>query len=148
MARDALDIDLLVNTAVRLANEVPRIVHKILPEVAEEEVILHHPLRDGQAPLRSLEIKIDIEILEELCNRVLVLVLLHLDHAHDVTDGVPRTGRRRIGCFARYDCCPGHVAQYPRARGLDRVQVCGGKERFEEERAALWVIEVDEERPV
>ena len=148
MARDALNIDLLVNAAIGLANEVPGIIHKVLPEVTEEEIILHNPLRDGQALLRSLEIKVDIEIFEELRDRVLVLVLLHLDHPHNVTNGVPRAGRRRTGCFARYDRCPSEVAQDPRTGSLDRVQVCGGEERFEEERAALWVIEVDEERPV
>lgn len=105
VARNALDINLLVNAAVRLANEVARIVHEVLPEVAEEEVILYHPLRDGQTLLCSLEIEVDIEVLEELCDGVLVLVLFHLDDAHNVPDGMPRTGRRRIGCFARHDCC-------------------------------------------
>ena len=143
MAWDVLDINLLVNATVRFADEVPRIVHKVLPEVAEEEIVLHHPLRNGQAPLRSLEIKIDIEIFEELCDRVLVLILLCLYHAHDIPDGVTCAGRRRIGSLARYNSSPSQVAQDPWGGGLDRVQVCGGEERFEEERAALWVVEVD-----
>jgi hypothetical protein len=137
-----------VNATVRFANEVPRIVHKVLPEVAEEEVILHHPLCHSQALLRGLEIKIDIEVLEELCDRVLVLILLRLDHAHNIPDGVSRAGGSRIGSFARYNSSPSQVAQDPRAGGLDRVQVCGGEERFEEECAALWVVEVNKERPM
>jgi len=117
----ALDINFLVNAAVRFANEIPRIVHKVLPEVAEEEIIFHHTLCHGQALLRSLEIKIDIQILEELCDRVLVLILLRLDHAHDIPDGVSRAGGRRIGSFARYDSGASQVAQDPRGGGLDRV---------------------------
>ena len=41
-----------MNPTIRLANEVPRTIQKLILELAKEEVVPHHFLRERQLPER------------------------------------------------------------------------------------------------
>ena len=105
--------------------------------------------------LRSLKVKLDVELLEELGDGVRVLILFELYNLDDLPYRVPhaRAHRRTSGCTcrlrpAREHGGDGDVAQDPGRGGLDGVEVGGGEECLEEESAASGVVEVDEEGPV
>ena len=132
--------------AVRFGDEVARVVHEIVTEVPEEEVVCDDRLRLPKLLLRGLKVELDIQLLEELCDGILILVLLHLDDLDDLANRVAyaRGERTRRG-LAREDGGGGEVPEDPWTRRLDGVEVGGLKEGLEEEGASLRVVEVDEE---
>ena len=149
------DVNSLMDATVRLADEVPSIVQEIVLELAQEEVIPDDTLRELQLPLCGLKVKLDVEFLKELCDRVRVLILFELHDLDDLPYRMPYAradrggtcGARRLR-LAREHGGDGDVAQDPGCCGLNGVEVGGGEERLEEEGAACGVVEVDEEGPV
>ena len=143
------DVYALVYPAVRLGDEVPRVVHEVVAEVPEEEVVRDDRLRLAELLLRGLKVELDVELLEELCDRVLVLVLLHLYDLDDLADRVAdaRGERARRGLAAK-NGGSSEVTKDPWGGGLNSVEVDGGEEGLKEEGAPLWMVEVDEEGPV
>ena len=75
---DSPNINPLVYPAIGFTNQIPRIIQKLPPKPAQEEIIRHDPLSKRQLSLRRLEIKLHVKLLEEIRNRILVLVLLRL----------------------------------------------------------------------
>ena len=72
-----------MNPDIRLTDNEPRILQKLLLELAQEEVILKHALLDDPQPLlRALEVEFSIQISEEPRDRVLVLVRFSLEDFH------------------------------------------------------------------
>lgn len=135
--------------AVRLADQVPRVVHEVFPELAQEEVVRDDGLGFPKLLLRSLKVELDVELLEELRDRVLILVLLHLDDLDNFADRMANArGEGAGGRFAREDGCGSEIAQDPWRGRLDGVEVGRGEEGFEKEGASLGVVEVDEEGPM
>jgi hypothetical protein len=150
---DVRDVDPLVNATVRLADEVSCVIKELLPKLAQEKIVPDDALRELQLALRRLKVKLDIEFLEELGDRVRILVLLKLDDLDDLADRMPHA--RAHGCprAARLRAAREHgrnreVAKDPRRGGLDGVEVGGCEERLEEESTASWVVEVYKEGPV
>ena len=143
-----------MNSTIRLADEVPRVIQEILPELVQEEVVRDDALRSLQLALRSLKVELDVELLEEARDGVRVLALLELHDLDELADRVAhaRAGRcaarRGLLGLAREHGGDGEVAEDPGRSGLDGVEVRGGEECLEEEGAARGVVEVDEERPV
>ena len=138
----------LMYPAVCLADEVPRVLKELVLELVEEEVAADGNLCLAELPLRRLEVKLDVELLQEGSNGILVLVLLHLNDLHDLANGVAHarrhlaTGHRR--CFPRKDGSSGEVSENPWRRCLDGVEICRREEGLEQEGSPLWVVEVDE----
>ena len=73
------DVDAPVYPAVRLADQPTRALHELVLELLQEEVVLDDLLRHGELIARLVEVKIDVEVLEEAGDGVAVLVLLRRD---------------------------------------------------------------------
>src|SRR5882762_7929405 len=147
---DAPNINPLVYPAICFTNQIPHIIQKLLPKLAQEEIICHDPLGKCQLSLHRLEIKFDIKLLEEICNGVLVLILLRLNDFDDLAYRVAYacTCPTSSGGLAGQNGCCGKVAKNPWARCLDRVEVDGREEGLQEEGAAFQMVEVYKEGPV
>jgi hypothetical protein len=63
---------------MRLADQIPHIIQKLILELVREEVVPDHLLCETELPLCRLEIELDIILLEEGRRRVGGLVLLCL----------------------------------------------------------------------
>jgi len=63
---------------------MPRVIQKFLPEFTQEEIVCYNLLSKHQLPLRRLEIKLHVKFLEEICNRILILILLRLYDLDDL----------------------------------------------------------------
>lgn len=77
-----------MNPAEQLANQPPGILDKLVRIPRQEKVIPYDILRHRQPLLRLLKVKVDKEILEEGCDRVRVLIFLHLDDPGEFADMV------------------------------------------------------------
>lgn len=75
---DIRDINLMMNSTIRLADEIPRVVQELILEIPEEEIILHHLNGCHKLLLRCFKVKLHVKLFEEVRNRVGILVLLHL----------------------------------------------------------------------
>jgi hypothetical protein len=136
---DSLDVNPLVNLAVALRNEMPRGIYKLIRMPEQKEVVLENLLALAELLLRLFKVKVNVEGLDEVGDRVAVLVsLLELLLV-------------RVGVAAAVaggDDGGGEVAQDPGARGLDGVDVGGAEEGVGDFLARGLVVEEGEERPV
>jgi len=57
------DVYLLMNPAIRLTNQVPNIVQKLISKLVQEEIIPNNLYSKGQLPLCWLKIKLHIKLL-------------------------------------------------------------------------------------
>lgn len=83
--------------AVCLADQITSIIHKVVFELLQEEIVSNDLLREAKMALGCLEVKFDIQFLEEGGDGVLELIFFHLYDAHDFADGVSDARRGRIG---------------------------------------------------
>jgi hypothetical protein len=61
-------MNLLMNPTMSLTNQIPRIIRKLFPKLVQEEIIPHNLHSFLQLPLRTLKIKLHIQLLQEPCN--------------------------------------------------------------------------------
>src|SRR5271170_1843688 len=70
------EVYLLMNPAIRHANQVPRIVQKLISKLVQEKILPNNLYSKGQLPLCCLKIKHHIKLLQK--RRVLVLIFFRL----------------------------------------------------------------------
>ena len=121
---DSLDIDALVNLAVALGNQMPRRIDKLVRTSKQEEIVLKDDLCLAELLLRLLEVEVDVQGLDEVGDRVGVLVALLSDNPDQVLQ-LLLILVRVPGLIAAGDYGRGEVAQDPWAVGLDCVDVGG-----------------------
>mmetsp|Transcript_4321 Transcript_4321/g.8960 ORF Transcript_4321/g.8960 Transcript_4321/m.8960 type:complete len:332 (+) Transcript_4321:491-1486(+) len=127
-------------SAIRLKDEEPRVLHKLIRRVAQKVVTLQYELALVELLLRTLEVKVHVQALQELGERVRVGVLLLLDHTHQALELVPPPLVNDNGSS--------EVAQQPRGVGLNGLDVALSEKGVDDEVLALRVVEKHEERPV
>ena len=81
-----LDIDNLMNSTISLCNQMPRTFDKLFGQTRQKEITFQHSLNLDQLPLRKFKIKIDIQRIHKLRNRVRVLVRFLFDDLNEVTN--------------------------------------------------------------
>src|ERR1700722_17905299 len=86
------DVYLLMNPAIRLANQIPSIVQKLVPKLGQEEILPNDLYSKGQLPLCCLKIKLDIKLLQKRGDRVLVLIFFRLYHFHNLSYRIAHSG--------------------------------------------------------
>jgi hypothetical protein len=129
---------------------MPCRVHKRIRGIQQEEVALQNLLRLAEFLLRLLKVKVNVQGFDEVRDRVVVLVALLPDNAHEILDlllvliRVAASGRLVPACY--HGC--GEVSQDPGAVGLDGVDVGGREEHIGESFARGLVVEEWEQRPV
>ena len=144
---EILDVDALVDFAVRLGDEVAGSLNKGVRCRNKEEVGTEHLLSLDQLLLGLLEVEIDVKSLNEVGNWVAVLVVLLLDDTDDVLElllvlsGVACTGA--VG-----DDCSGQVSEDPWAGGLDGVDEWRREEQVADGVARWLVVEKWEKCPM
>lgn len=134
------DVDLLVDAAVRLGDELSRAFHEVLLGCVQKEVVAEDVLALLELLLGAVKVETDKESLDELRDGVLVFVGLLLDDL----DELLHLALSALGS----DDGNRKVAQDPGARGLDRVDVLRGKEHVDDRVTATRVVEDDVQRPV
>lgn len=87
--KNSRNVDTLMDAAVGLADEIPRIIHEVIPELVQEKIARDDCFCLAQLSLCSLKVKFHVELLEESSDGILILVLLHLDDLDDLTDRMP-----------------------------------------------------------
>lgn len=92
------------------------------------------------------EIKVGKHILEEAGDGVGVLVLFGLDDTGELLDVVSRADIGGFGSSAGDDGGGNEVSEEVRARGLDGVEIGGGKEHIKQALAALVLSEVEKHK--
>jgi len=133
------DGNTLMDPTKSLEDHQPRVFNELVQTGDQEEVVDQDGLAFPQLLLGAVEVKVDIEVLDEGSDGVLVCVGLLLDHLdqvlHDVAPGAlvdDDSGRQ--------------VAEDPGASGLDGVQVLLlVKEEVDDEIPALGMVEKDKE---
>lgn len=85
-------VNLLMDSAVCLANEVTCIVQELIFEVSEEKVLRNNLDRKCKLALCGIKVKFDVEFFQERRDGILVLILLCLDDFDHLADGVADTG--------------------------------------------------------
>merc|ERR1719220_2235716 len=107
-----------------------------------EEVINQHGFAVPQLLLSTIEVKVDVEVLDEAGDGVLVGVGLLLDNFDQVLHDIP-------SCALVSDDSCGQVSEDPGAGGLDCIQVLLlVEEQLDNKVSALGVVKEDEEGPV
>ena len=144
---NSLDVDTLVDLAVALGDEVAGGVDKGVGGAEQEEVVLENLLGLAELLLGLLEVKVDVEGLDEVGDGVGVLVTLLADNADQILE-LALVLVRVAGAAAAGDDGSGEVAQDPGAVCLDGVDVGGGEEHVGEGLAGGLVVEEGEEGPV
>jgi hypothetical protein len=81
-----------MNPTIRLTDQIPRIIQKIVFEIAKEEIVPDDFFRERQLALGGFEIELDVEFFEERGDGVVVLVFLHLDDFDHFLDRVADAG--------------------------------------------------------
>lgn len=136
-----------MDLAVALRDKMPGCVDECVGGAEQEEVILEDLLSLAQLLLRLLKVEVDVQGLDEVGDGVGVLVPFLAHDADEVLE-LALVLVAVAGTAAAGDDGCGQVAQDPRARGLDGVDV-GGREEHVGQRLAGWlVVEEGEQRPV
>lgn len=133
------NINSLMHTAVCLTNQTSSGIHKLSRECSQEEIGLQNSFSSTKCLPCTLKVKVDIQRGQEACDRVRVLIRLHLHYAHDF-----------IAMSANEHSCCCDIAKQPRAGYLDGIQISGGKCHVEECLRAIWYVfgDTNEERPM
>lgn len=140
-----------MDPAKHLGNEPSSIVDEVVGEAGEEEVATDDRLGDRQLLLSLVEVKVDVQVLEEARDGIRVLVLFHLDNLDELADRITvLAGSRRLDRSSRNDGGRDEVSEEVRARCLDRVEIRGREEHFHQALVTLALAQVpkDEKRPV
>lgn len=129
----------MVQAAERLEDQVARRLDEGRVAGRQEEIVGEHLLAHAQLRLGLVEVEVDVEALDELRDRVAVVVGLLLDDLDEVLDDV-------LAALAVDDDAHREVAQQVRCQRLDRVQVVRVQEEpVDEVVLALRVVEEHEE---
>lgn len=72
------NIDLLVNADISFADNESSILKELILELAQEEIVVKHALCLAKPSLRPIKVKVSIQLCEELCDGIFVLIRLHL----------------------------------------------------------------------
>lgn len=145
-----LDVYPLVDLAVGFGDEMSCRVLESICDGGEEKVALQNLVGLGKFLLGFLEIKVDIEGLDEVGDGVVVLVAL-LSHDADEVLELLLVGTLAVladGTVSVGDDSGGEIAKDPGAGGLDGVDVGWGEEEFGQSLAGGLVVEEGVERPV
>jgi len=134
-------VNALVDLAVGLKDQVPGVVEKQLKDALKEEVVLHHLLALAQGLLGAIKVKVDVEGLHELGQRVTVVVRLLLDEGNNVLHRLTATALAQ-------DRRDSEVSQDVRAGSLDGLPVGGLQQDLEQQVTSILVVEEDEQTPV
>lgn len=126
---------------------MPRGVDKCVCGAEQEEVVLENLLGLAELLLGFLKVKVNVQGLDEVGDRVGVLVALLADDADEVLE-LALVLVRVAALVAAGDDGGGQVAQDPGAICLDGVDVGGGEEHFGEGLAGGLVVKEGEQRPV
>ena len=147
LGAEVADVHTAEDLAVALADEVSGGVNEGVGGRGKEEVA-SADLGGGRESLTgSLEVVGDVESVDELGDRVGVLVGLLADVSDDVLDLLLLDGAVASATTAG-DNGSDQVSQDPGARGLDGVDVRGGEEHVQDGLAGTLPVEEREERPV
>jgi hypothetical protein len=122
-------------------------LHKLLRQTRQKEITFQHRLHLRQPLLRKFKIKIHVQSIHKLGNRIGILISLLLDDSNELTNlflVVVRISFAEMGC---YDC-GGEIAKDPGWGGLNGVYVGGGEEEFAEGFAAVFGVKEGEEGPM
>mmetsp|Transcript_6607 Transcript_6607/g.19929 ORF Transcript_6607/g.19929 Transcript_6607/m.19929 type:complete len:335 (+) Transcript_6607:244-1248(+) len=140
LLRERLEVDALMNAAVRLEDVKTRVREEVGRGIAQEEVILDSRGAGDEALLGLLEVGRVVEIVEECSDGVQEDRLLHGDDAHKLFDEMTAA---RCG-----DDGDSQVAQKVRASGLNRVQIPLREEEVAHDLTTAGMVRQQEERPV
>ena len=144
---EILDVDALVDFAVRLGDEVTGSLDEGVRCRNKEEVGTEHLLSLDQLLLGLLEVEIDVKSLNEVGNWVAVLVVLLLDDTDDVLELL--LVLPSVACAGAVgDDCSGQVSEDPWAGRLDGVDEWRREEQVADGVARWLVIEEWEKCPV
>jgi hypothetical protein len=126
---------------------MPGGIDKCVSRAEQEEIILENLLGLAQLLLGLLEVEVDVQGLDEVGDGVGVLVPF-LAHDADQVLKLTLVLVAVAGAAAAGDNGSGQVAQDPRARGLDGVDVGGREEHVGQGLAGGLVVEEGKQRPV
>lgn len=84
-------VDSLMDTAVCLTDEVAGVIHEFVPELAQEEVVGDNGLGFAEFPLSGFEVELDVQLLEESCHGILILIFFHLNDLHNFSNRMANT---------------------------------------------------------
>lgn len=146
-SRELLNIDALVDSAVKLGNQVSGRVKEGVGEVVKEEVVCEDRLSLEKLRLSFSKVVVNVESTNKVCDGVLVLVQLLADNTDKVLESALVAGVVAALGVERDDGS-GKVADNPGAGSLDSGNIRGGEEKVD--KAFLVEIGVleEEKRPV
>jgi len=119
--------------------------------------------------LGTLEVEVDVEAFQELCDWVLIVVLFLLQHLHQVLQNVSSSARFVVGRRSKKHCVSnlktkllctftwlplvcdnggGQITENVWARRLNGVQVSILEEQVDDSVSSVGVVEENEETPV
>lgn len=147
LGTEITDVHAAEDLAVALADEVTSGLDKGVGGRGEEEVAAADLLGGAESFTGSVEVVCDVEGVDELSDGVGVLVGLLADVADDILE-LLLLSRAVARAGAAGDDGSNQVAQGPRARGLDGVDVGGGEEHVQDGVAGSIKVEQREQRPV
>ena len=124
-----------------------RRIYELFRRTQQEEIVLQNLLSLAEFLLRLLEVKVDVQGLDEVGDGVTVFVTL-LSYNPDQIFELLLVLVRVAATVAAGNYGSREVTQNPGAVCLDGVDVCGGKEHVGEGFARSFVVEEGEERPV
>lgn len=110
-----LDSDALMNAAEGLEREQASVLDELVVKSGQEEVVGQHLIALSQLDLSTVKVKVNVQTLDELGDRILVVVRLLLYDLHQVFHDV-------LATFADYGrrC---DVAKYVRTCRLYHIQI-------------------------
>ena len=131
-----------MDPAERLEDHHPGVLNEVVQAGHQEEVVDQDSFAVSQLLLSTVEVEVDIEVLDEAGDGVLVGVGLLLDNLDQVLHHISP-------CALVGDNSGGQVSEDPWTGGLDCVQVLLlVEEQLDDQVPALGVVEEDKERPV
>jgi hypothetical protein len=141
------DVHSAEDLAVALTNEVSGSIDKGIGGRRKEEVASADLGGHGEGLTGSLEVVGDVEGVDELCDRVGILISLLSDITDDVLDLLLLDGAVASTATAG-DNGGDQISQDPGARGLDGVDVRSGEEHVQDRFPSTLPVEEGEKRPV
>ena len=133
----------MVDLAIALGNEMSRGIDELISGAEKEEIVFENLLCLAELLLGLFKVKVNVQGLDEVSNRVVIFVVLLADNAHEVLE-LLLILIRVAGLVAAGDNGGSEVAQDPGAAGLDGVDVGGREEHVRKGFARGFVIKEGE----
>lgn len=135
------DRDTLMDTAERLEDHQTGIFDELLQTSDDEEIVHDHRLALVQLHPGALEVKVHVQVFQELGDWVAVGVRLLLDDLYQILESVSPASVDDDSC--------GQVAQNVRTHSLDRIQIQWFvQEHLDDQIASLGMVEEHQNTPV